>query len=73
MSGTKPNAGSGSQGFERYTASLIVEYGAGIREVHVVESPHWLVECGPDVDAAFSDAETGRGSMSVSMRPAIQT
>ena len=57
MSGTKPNAGSGSQGFERYTASLIVVYGAGIGEEHVVERPHWLVECGPDVDAAFSDPE----------------
>jgi pSer/pThr/pTyr-binding forkhead associated (FHA) protein len=57
MSGTKPNAGSGSQGFERYTASLIVVSGAGTGEEHVMERPHWLVGRGPDVDAAFSDPE----------------
>lgn len=44
-------------GFERYTASLIVVAGDGTGEEHVVARPQWLVGRGPDVDAGFDDPE----------------
>ena len=47
----------GNDGFDRYTASLIVVAGHGTGEEHVVERPHWLVGRGPDVDAGFDDPE----------------
>lgn len=50
-----PNAGS--DGFERYTASLIVVSGDGTGEEHVVERPRWLLGRGPEVDAGFDDPE----------------
>jgi pSer/pThr/pTyr-binding forkhead associated (FHA) protein len=46
-----------ADGFDRYTASLIVVSGAGTGEEHLVERPCWLVGRGPDVDAAFEDPE----------------
>jgi len=48
---------AGSEGFDRYTASLIVVSGEGTGEEHVVARPHWLVGRGPDVDAGFDDPE----------------
>jgi pSer/pThr/pTyr-binding forkhead associated (FHA) protein len=48
---------SAMDGFERYTASLIVVSGRGVGEEHVVERPRWLVGRGPGVDAAFEDPE----------------
>ncbi len=48
---------TGSDGFERYSASLIVVAGDGTGEEHVVARPHWLVGRGPDVDAGFDDPE----------------
>ncbi len=49
--------GAGRDGFERYTASLIVVSGPGAGEEHVVERPDWLLGRGPSVDAAFEDPE----------------
>ena len=46
-----------SEGFERYSASLIVVSGGLCGEEHVVERPRWLVGRGPDVDASFDDPE----------------
>jgi pSer/pThr/pTyr-binding forkhead associated (FHA) protein len=46
-----------SDGFERYTASLIVVTGSGAGEEYLVERPRWLVGRGPGVDAAFEDPE----------------
>jgi pSer/pThr/pTyr-binding forkhead associated (FHA) protein len=51
------STGAGGDGFERYTASLIVVAGAGTGEEHVVERPRWLLGRGPEVDVAFSDPE----------------
>jgi pSer/pThr/pTyr-binding forkhead associated (FHA) protein len=48
---------AGNDGFDRYTASLIVVAGGGTGEEHVVERPDWLVGRGPDVDAGFDDPE----------------
>jgi len=48
---------SGSDGFERFTASLIVVSGGYRGEEHVVAEPRWLVGRGPGVDAAFDDPE----------------
>jgi pSer/pThr/pTyr-binding forkhead associated (FHA) protein len=48
---------AGSDGFDRYTASLIVVSGESTGEEHVVAHPHWLVGRGPDVDAGFDDPE----------------
>jgi pSer/pThr/pTyr-binding forkhead associated (FHA) protein len=50
-------AGSGGEGFERYTASLIVVSAHGAGEEHVVERPYWLLGRGPGVDAVFDDPE----------------
>jgi pSer/pThr/pTyr-binding forkhead associated (FHA) protein len=50
-------AESGGEGFECYTASLIVVSGAASGEEHLVERAQWLVGRGPDVDAAFDDPE----------------
>ncbi len=47
--------GSDREGFERYTASLIVVSGGYTGEEHVVARPRWLLGRGPDVDAAFDD------------------
>ena len=47
----------GSEGFDHYTASLIVVSGDRTGEEHVVERPSWLVGRGPDVDAGFDDPE----------------
>ena len=47
----------GSDGFDRYSASLIVVSGGGTGEEHVVARPHWLVGRGPGVDANFDDPE----------------
>jgi pSer/pThr/pTyr-binding forkhead associated (FHA) protein len=55
--GTERAARSGSEGFGRYTASLIVVSGSGTGEEHFVERPRWLVGRGPEVDAAFDDPE----------------
>ena len=44
-------------GFERYTASLIVVSGRGAGEEHVVERPQLAGGAGPGVDAAFDDPE----------------
>jgi pSer/pThr/pTyr-binding forkhead associated (FHA) protein len=44
-------------GFDRFTASLIVVAGDGTGEEHVVARPRWLVGRGPDVDAGFDDPE----------------
>jgi eukaryotic-like serine/threonine-protein kinase len=46
-----------NDGFDRYSASLIVVSGAGTGEEHAVERPHWLVGRGPGVDANFDDPE----------------
>jgi len=46
-----------AQGFERYSASLIVVTGSGRGEEHLVERADWLVGRGPGVDAAFDDPE----------------
>jgi pSer/pThr/pTyr-binding forkhead associated (FHA) protein len=46
-----------SDGFERFTASLIIVSGGDTGEEHVVERPQWLVGRGPGVDAAFDDPE----------------
>ena len=54
-SGEHPAAAA--DGFDRYTASLIVVSGAGTGEEHLVERPSWLVGRGPSVDAAFDDPE----------------
>jgi pSer/pThr/pTyr-binding forkhead associated (FHA) protein len=51
------SAGAGGEGFERYTASLIVVAGGSTGEEHIVESPRWLLGRGPEVDVAFSDPE----------------
>ena len=48
---------TGNDGFDRYSASLIVVAGDGTGEEHVVERPRWLVGRGPDVDAGFDDPE----------------
>ena len=48
---------AGNDGFDRYTASLIVVAGDGTGEEHLVERPRWLVGRGPDVDAGFDDPE----------------
>ena len=48
---------AGSDGFDRYTASLIVVSGEGTGEEHVVAHPRWLVGRGPGVDAEFDDPE----------------
>lgn len=48
---------SGSDGFERFTASLIVVSGGYRGEEHVVAEPRWLLGRGPGVDAAFDDPE----------------
>jgi pSer/pThr/pTyr-binding forkhead associated (FHA) protein len=55
--GAERAARPASDGFERYTASLIVVSGSGAGEEHVVERPRWMVGRGPDVDAAFADPE----------------
>jgi pSer/pThr/pTyr-binding forkhead associated (FHA) protein len=47
----------GNDGFDRFTASLIVVAGDGTGEEHVVARPRWLVGRGPDVDAGFDDPE----------------
>jgi pSer/pThr/pTyr-binding forkhead associated (FHA) protein len=57
MSGAERSARSVNDGFERYSASLIVVSGSGAGEEHVVERPRWLVGRGPSVDAAFEDPE----------------
>ena len=46
-----------ADGFERYSASLIVVSGGPCGEEHAVERPRWLVGRGPDVDASFDDPE----------------
>lgn len=43
--------------FERYVASLIVVSGDCEGDEHRVERPRWVLGTGPDVDAAFPDAE----------------
>jgi pSer/pThr/pTyr-binding forkhead associated (FHA) protein len=48
---------AGSDGFDRYTASLIVVSGESTGEEHVVARPRWLVGRGPGVDAGFDDPE----------------
>jgi pSer/pThr/pTyr-binding forkhead associated (FHA) protein len=50
-------AKAGNDGFDRYTASLIVVAGDSTGEEHVVARPDWLVGRGPDVDAGFDDPE----------------
>jgi len=48
---------AGKDGFDRYTASLIVVSGERTGDEHVVAHPRWLVGRGPDVDAGFDDPE----------------
>jgi pSer/pThr/pTyr-binding forkhead associated (FHA) protein len=61
-------ARTGSDGFERYSASLIVVSGRGIGEEHVVGSPRWLVGRGPDVDAAFDDPEMSQRHLRIEFK-----
>jgi pSer/pThr/pTyr-binding forkhead associated (FHA) protein len=50
-------SGRASDGFERYSASLIVVSGGPCGEEHLVARPRWLVGRGPGVDASFDDPE----------------
>ena len=56
---------AGSEGFDRYTASLIVVSGESAGEEHVVERPRWLVGRGPDVDAGFDDPEMSQRHLTI--------
>jgi pSer/pThr/pTyr-binding forkhead associated (FHA) protein len=59
---------SGSEGFEWYTASLIVVSGGETGEEHVVAGLRWLVGRGPDVDVVFDDPEMSQRHVAIEFR-----